>query len=102
MPTSSSITRMLALPFLELGAGAETGRFKGSSTSGMDRFPQQGKFKMKGCAGADRALHMDLACVFLNDAVGDRKSQPRAAPVARPGHRLGGEERVVDALQMLG
>ena len=32
---------------------------------------------MKGCAGADRALDMNLARMFLNDAVGDGESQAR-------------------------
>ncbi len=40
---------------------------------------------MKSCAGADRALDMNLAGVFLDDAVGDGEAQARAAPVARAG-----------------
>jgi hypothetical protein len=37
----------------------------------MNGIPYQWKLKMKGCAGADRALDMYLARVFLNNAVGD-------------------------------
>src|ERR1035441_6873958 len=61
MEASSSMTRMLAPVKLPVAADAETGRFKGSSTSGMNGIPQQGKLEMKGCAGADGALDMDLA-----------------------------------------
>ena len=57
---------------------------------------------MKGCAGADRALDVNFAGVLLNDAVGDREAESGAAPVARSGSGLGGEEGIVDALQVLG
>ena len=57
---------------------------------------------MKGCAGADGALDMNLAGVFLDDAVGDGKAQPDAAAVAGPGRGLGGEEGIVDALEVFG
>src|ERR1035438_1592657 len=56
---------------------------------------------MEGCAGADRALDMNLARVFLNDAIGDRQTKPCAAPVSGLGSGLGGEERVIDAFQVL-
>src|ERR1035441_1496375 len=102
MEASSSMTRMLAPVKLPVAADAETGRFKGSSTSGMNGIPQQGKLEMKGCAGADGALDMDLAGVFLDDAVGDGEAEAGAAPVARLGHCFGGEERIVDALEILG
>ena len=55
---------------------------------------------MKRGAGADGAFHMDLAGVLLNDAVRDGEAQAGAALVARL--CLGGEEGIVDALQMLG
>ena len=57
---------------------------------------------MKGRAGADGALDMNLAGVLLDDAVGDGKAKTGAAAVSRPGRGLGGEERIVDALEMLG
>src|ERR1039458_5096861 len=104
MAASSSTTRMLA----KLPAGPESppiaaaGEFKGDSTSDMNGIPQQGKLKMEGCAGADGALDMNLAGVFLDDAVGDGKPQAGAAAVAGPGHVLGGKKRIVDALQVLG
>ena len=40
--------------------------------------------------------------MFLNDAVGDGEAQSRAAPVPGPGHGLGGEERIVNTLEVLG
>src|SRR5271170_4263929 len=57
---------------------------------------------MKGCAGADGALNVNLAGVLLDDAVGDRETEPSAAPVAWPGRGLGGEEGIVNAFEMLG
>ena len=57
---------------------------------------------MKSCAGADGALDMNLAGVFLDDAVGNGEAQASAAAVAGPGRGFGGEERIVDALEVLG
>src|ERR1039458_4524727 len=56
---------------------------------------------MKSSAGADGALDVNLAGVFLDDAVGDGKAQPDAAAVAGPRRGFGGEEGIVDALEML-
>src|SRR4051794_21194093 len=100
IPASSSMTRMLALPGVLEERGAD--KFKGESTSGMDRIPRQRKLKMEGCAGADRALHVDFSRVFLDDAVGHGEAEPRAPLVPRLGSGLGGEEWIVDALQVLG
>src|SRR3954466_7405042 len=100
IPASSSMTRMLALPEVLEERGAD--KFKGESTSGMDRIPRQRKLKMEGCAGADRALHVDFPRVFLDDAVGHGEAEPRAPLVPRLGSVFGGEERIVDALQVLG
>ena len=55
---------------------------------------------MKGCAGADRAFHVNFSGVLLDDAVADREAQTGAALVA--GNVLGGEEGIVDALEVLG
>src|SRR5579863_5544709 len=92
------MTRMLALLGFE---EVDVDRFKGESTSGMDRIPQQRKLKMKGCAGAYRALHVDFARVFLDDAIGHGEAEPRAPLVSWQGSGLGGEERIVDALHVL-
>jgi len=53
-------------------------------------------------ARADGALNLDLAGMFLDDAVRHRKSEPGAATVTRLRHCLRGEKRIVDSLQMLG
>ena len=55
---------------------------------------------MKSCPGADRALDVNFAGMFLNDAVGDGEPKARSAAFTRPGHGLGGEEGVVDTLQV--
>src|SRR3954447_2605258 len=99
MPASSSMTRMLGLEGLLTAVGAD--KFKGESTSGMDRIPRQRKLKMEGCAGAYGALDVDFSRVFLDDAVGHGEAEPRAPLVSRPGGRFCGEERIVDAFQVL-
>src|ERR1700690_1336690 len=45
---------------------------------------------------------MNLACVLLNNPVGNGKSKTCATPLAWSGHGLCGEERIVDAFQMFG
>src|ERR1700734_1197282 len=104
MPASSSTTRMEAVAALPLtgdsGAGVLKGRSSSVMGSGMDRIPRQRKLKMKRCAGADGAFDVDLSCMLLNDAVGDGKTQAGTALVARL--CLGGEEGIVDALEVLG
>jgi len=57
---------------------------------------------VEGCAGADGAFDVNFSGVFLNDAVGDGEPQAGAAAVAGPDHGLGGEEGIVDALEVLG
>ena len=48
------------------------------------------------------ALDMNFAGVFLNDAVGDQRPRPGAAPVTGLGGGLGSKEGIVDALEVLG
>ena len=57
---------------------------------------------MKGSAGADGALHMNFSGMFLNDSIRDGKTEARSAAVARFGRGFGGEEGIVNALEMLG
>src|SRR5580700_3228091 len=103
MPASSS-TRIEATGEIPLLAAAESDTFKVGSSSisglGMNRIPQQGKLNVKGCTGADRALHVNFSGVLLDDAVADREAQTGATLVARD--VLGGEEGIVDALEVLG
>src|SRR5271157_6053844 len=68
--------------------------------SGIDDLPHHGEFHGERRAVARRALDVDLAGVFLNDAVGHRQPQPGTAGIAGLGLRLGGEERVVDAMNV--
>src|SRR5208337_307176 len=104
MPASSSTTRIEATGEFPLLAAAESDAFKVSSSSvpglSMNRIPQQGKLKVKGCAGADRAFHMNFPGMFLDDAVTDSEAETGAPPVA--GNVFGGEEGIVDALEVLG
>src|ERR1035438_5929877 len=102
MAASSSMTRMRARLSTRPESLADADEFKGDSTSGMNGFPQQGKFKMEGCAGADGAFDVNLAGVLLDDAVGDGKSQAGAAAVAGTGHILGGKKRIIDSFEVLG
>src|SRR5579884_3329725 len=50
----------------------------------------------EGGSFVERALHLDLPPVLLDNAVGDRQSQPRPLP-----HRLRREERIEDLLDVL-
>src|SRR6266851_7177581 len=47
-------------------------------------------------------FYANLSSMFLNDAVGDGKSQAGASGLAFAGRGLGGKERIVDALDVLG
>ena len=60
----------------------------------------QWKIQGEGGAFARAALHADIARVFLDDAVGDRKSKTGAAILAFGGRRLGGEKWIVDAVNV--
>src|SRR6266851_8385048 len=71
-----------------------------TASSDMDDLSDQRKIQGEGGAFARAALHADIARVFLNDAVGDRKSKTGAAILALRGRRLGGEKWIVDALNV--
>src|SRR5579863_526620 len=68
----------------------------------MYRFPQQREFKVEGCAGADGAFDMNLACVLLNNPVGNGKSKTCSTPLAWSGRGFCREKGVINALQMFG
>src|SRR6516165_8036643 len=99
MPASSSITRMLPPVAPDANTGPEE-RFKDCSTSDMYRLPYERKLKVECCAGSDGAFDVNFARVLLNDPVGDRQAESRSASLPRPRSSLGGEERIVDALEM--
>src|SRR5258708_23539245 len=73
-----------------------------TALSDMERLPAQGEVESESCAGAGMTLHANLAGMFLDDAVGDRKTEAGAAGLAFARRGLGGEEGVVDALDVLG
>ncbi len=70
-----------------------------TAASGIDCLSNHGKFHDECCALAGLAVDADLAGVFLNDAVGNGKAQPGSAAVPGLGLVLGGEERIVDAME---
>src|SRR6185436_19036285 len=53
--------------------------------------------KFKSRALAERAVTLNGRFMFTNDSIADREAQARTLP-----HRLGGEERIVNARQLLG
>ncbi len=59
------------------------------------------ELKLEGSADADFALDVNLAGVLLHDAVADGKAQAGALVLAFLRLGLGGEEGIVDAVQML-
>src|SRR5260370_6519984 len=73
-----------------------------TAVSDMERLPAQGEVESESCAGAGMTLHANLAGVFLDDAVGDGKTEAGAAGLAFARRGLGGEEGIVDALDVLG
>src|SRR5260370_1002913 len=58
----------------------------------MNCFPGGGQLNVEGRALARCRAHVNLSCVFFDDAVAYGKSEARAPPVA-----LGGEEGIKDA-----
>ena len=68
----------------------------------MDRLPAEWEIQSESGTGARMAFHANFACVFLDDAVSNGKAQAGAARLAFARRRLGGEERVVDPLNVLG
>src|ERR1700677_4202807 len=66
--------------------------------SDMGGLPCHREFQMERGSASHLAVYLDLAGVLLDDAVADCQSQSCAAPLALANRRLGGKERVVDAL----
>src|SRR5271165_558839 len=69
--------------------------------SGIDDLSDHRKFHRERRTIARRAVHMNLARMLLNDAVRYRQPEPRAAAVPGLGFVLGGEERIIDAVNVL-
>src|SRR5271156_994100 len=98
MAASSSIIR-IRCPVSRCGGGGAAEM--ASMASDMRRFPQHGKFEIKGSPRADMTLHVNFSGVLLDDAVGYGEPKACATPFSLFRRRLGREERVVDALQVL-
>src|SRR5512135_2868669 len=69
--------------------------------SSVDRLANQGELQVERGAFPRTAFHGDFAGMFLNDAVGDGESQAGAAGLAVARRILGGEERIVNAVNVL-
>src|SRR5271169_5833935 len=98
---------MRILPALgeALSGGAlrrETVVISDNATSDMDCLPRRYQWEIQGEGGAfaRAALHADITRVFLDDAVGDRKSKTGAAILTLHRRRLGSEEWVVDTMNV--
>ena len=53
-----------------------------TATSDIHRLSHQWEFHVEGRACAEAALHPNLACMLLDNSVGDGQSQTRATPLA--------------------
>jgi len=65
------------------------------------RESSQLELQPEGRADSYFTLNLDLAGVFLHDAVADRKPEPVPLRCPSCGVGLGGKERIVDAMEML-
>src|SRR5277367_4015975 len=71
-----------------------------TAASDIDSLPDQREVEIEPGAFARTALDANLPRMLLNDSVTHRQTQPRAPRLAFA-RRLGGEERVIDALDVL-
>src|SRR5438270_13423933 len=100
MAASSSMMRILPAARDSLPAG----RCASTAASDIYSLPafHHGKLEMEGGTFTRLALHAYLPGMLLNDAVGHGESQAGAAPLPLAGgSRLGGEEWIVNALDVL-
>src|ERR1022692_3571951 len=70
------------------------------ATSDMDCLPYEREVQGKGCTFAGAALYPNISRMFLNDSVGHGKPQAGAAILALGGGCFGGEEWIIDALNV--
>src|ERR1700751_4606180 len=97
MAASSSMIR-IRWPVSSWGGGGAAEM--ASVASDMRGFPQHRKFKIERGSGAQVACYVYLPGVFLDNAVCDGKTEARSTSLSLYGRGLGGEERIVDPLQM--
>src|ERR1700737_4167266 len=94
MATSSSMMST-RVPAPTVALWGETGI--STIASGMRWLSQHGELKVECGSAADPAVDLDLAGVFLNDAIRDSEAESCPATLACGRSGLCGEERVVDA-----
>src|SRR5262249_12437374 len=70
------------------------------AASSTDCLPDHGEFHDERRPAARRAVNPDFPRVFLNDSVGDGKSQARPAASARFRLALSGEEGVINTMDV--
>src|SRR5437016_364518 len=71
------------------------------ASSDIDSLPGHWEIQVKRSSFAGAALDANLSRMFLDNAVSNRKAQTCTAALAFPGGCLRGEERIVDALNVL-
>src|SRR5580765_7342344 len=97
MADSSSIIRIAPIELVSSRLPAD----RLIMASGIDDLSDHRKFHGERRAGSRRAVHTNLAGVLLDDAVGHGQAQSGASAVAGLRFVLGGEERIVDAVNVL-
>src|ERR1700689_3789304 len=97
MAASSSMIRIRCPDSVETLALLCGARMPASDMGGL---PCHGEFEMESGSTSNLAFHLDLACMFLDDAVTHCQSKSGAPPLPLAYRRLGGEEGVVDALHV--
>src|SRR6185369_16072342 len=70
------------------------------ASSDIDSLPREREIQVEGCASPGMAFHPNLPGMLLNDSVSHGKTQAGAFALAFTRGRFGGEERVVDALDV--
>src|SRR5438876_2164246 len=83
------------------GRGVSFTRRGMTAASDIRSLPDQRKIKIEGRSFVGRALHANLASVLLDNPISHRKPQTGAAFLTILGRSFGGEERIVNALNML-
>src|SRR5258708_19377981 len=71
-----------------------------TAASDIDRLPYHWEMEVKGGALLGRAFNPNLARMLLNNAVGNRESKAGATFLPFRDGALGGEKRIVNAMNM--
>src|ERR1700756_412177 len=71
-----------------------------TASSDIYSLPGQREIQVEGGSFSGTALHANLSCMLLDDAVSYRKAQPCSAALAFRGHIFSGEKWIVDTVDM--